>query len=82
MSKLRDLDNLQVPPELPFPAVTKQVAGVVNGIQTDVTCVQFSDKILVTISQNGRLGHWVRCSASPPTRLQANHSSAACTARE
>ncbi|KAH2059390.1 hypothetical protein KXV43_007517 [Aspergillus fumigatus] len=59
MSKLRDLDNLQVPPELPFPAVTKQVAGVVNGIQTDVTCVQFSDKILVTISQNGRLGHWL-----------------------
>ncbi|GAQ03597.1 hypothetical protein ALT_0918 [Aspergillus lentulus] len=59
MSNLLDLDNLQVPLDLPFPAGTKQVAGVVNGIQTDVTCVQFSDKILVTISQNGRLGHWL-----------------------
>jgi proteasome assembly chaperone 3 len=42
---------------------------VVNGIKTDVTCIQFSDKILVTVSQNGRLGHWVRSSAFPPTSL-------------
>jgi proteasome assembly chaperone 3 len=59
MSNLPDLDNLQVPLDLPFPAATKQVAGVVNGIKTDVTCIQFSDKILVTVSQNGRLGHWL-----------------------
>jgi proteasome assembly chaperone 3 len=69
MSNLLDLDNLQVPLDLPFPAATKQVAGVVNGVQTDVMCVQFSDKILVTISQKGRLGHWVRNSASPPTQV-------------
>jgi proteasome assembly chaperone 3 len=60
MSKVPDLDDLQATLNLPFPAATKQVAGVVNGIQTDVTCVQFSDKILVTITQNSRLGHWVR----------------------
>ncbi|PWY80964.1 hypothetical protein BO94DRAFT_153744 [Aspergillus sclerotioniger CBS 115572] len=44
---------------LPFPAVTKQVAGVIQDIQTNVTLVKFSDRILITISQKGRLGHWL-----------------------
>lgn len=45
---------------LPFPAPTKQVAGLVDGVKTDVMVMNFSDKIMVTISQEGRLAHWVR----------------------
>lgn len=45
--------------DLPFPAPTKQVAGVVNGVKTDVTVMSFSDKIMITLSQEGRLAHWV-----------------------
>ena len=44
---------------LPFPATTKQAAGVVGGVQTDVMSVWFSDKIIFTITQKGRIGHWV-----------------------
>lgn len=44
---------------LPFPVATKQVAGMVNGIKTDVMTMSFSDKIMITISQEGRLAHWV-----------------------
>jgi proteasome assembly chaperone 3 len=33
---------------------------LVNGVQTDVMTMSFSDKIMVTISQAGRLAHWVR----------------------
>lgn len=44
---------------LPFPAATRQVAGLVDGVKTDVMVMSFSDKIMVTISQQGRLAHWV-----------------------
>lgn len=44
-----------------YPAVTKQAAGLVNGICTDVKSILFADKIMITISQNGRLAQWVRC---------------------
>lgn len=44
---------------LPFPAATKQVAGMVNGVKTDVMVMKFADKIMVTVSQEGRLAHWV-----------------------
>jgi proteasome assembly chaperone 3 len=54
-----DTSSMQDSLDLPFPATTKQVAGLVNGIQTDVGIMSFSDKIMVTISQAGRLGHWV-----------------------
>ncbi|EPE29859.1 hypothetical protein GLAREA_01019 [Glarea lozoyensis ATCC 20868] len=52
----------------PFPAKTKEVAGLVNGVPTDLTSMYFSDKILITISQGGRLAQWVQVplsSASP-----------------
>lgn len=42
-----------------FPAATKHAAGLVNGKQTDVSSIYFSDKILITISQEGRLSQWV-----------------------
>ena len=43
----------------PFPAASKQAAGLVNGTQTDVSSLYFSDKILIMISQGGRLSQWV-----------------------
>ncbi|KAJ6151018.1 hypothetical protein N7470_007612 [Penicillium chermesinum] len=49
---------LQGSQDLPFPAPTRQVAGLVNGVKTDVMVMNFSDKIMVTISQEGRLAHW------------------------
>ncbi|OQE43095.1 hypothetical protein PENCOP_c003G07578 [Penicillium coprophilum] len=54
-----DTSSMQDSLSLPFPATTKQVTGLVNGIQTDVGIMNFSDKIMVTISQAGRLGHWL-----------------------
>jgi hypothetical protein len=42
-----------------FPAATKQAAGLVNGAQTNVSSVYFTDKILITVSQGGRLSQWV-----------------------
>jgi len=45
---------------MPFPAATKHAAGLVNGTETDVFSVYFSDKIMITISQGGRLSQWVR----------------------
>lgn len=51
------LDDTQV--NIPFPAATKQVAGNVNGVKTDVMYISFADKIMITITQNGRLGQWV-----------------------
>lgn len=48
------------PVQSPFPAATKQVAGLVNGTATDVTSIYFADRIILTISQGGRLSQWVR----------------------
>ena len=42
-----------------FPAKTKEVAGLVHGVPTDLTSTYFADKILITISQGGRLAQWV-----------------------
>ncbi|KKK23505.1 hypothetical protein P175DRAFT_0511226 [Aspergillus ochraceoroseus IBT 24754] len=59
MADIFDSNHLQEALNLPFPAATNQVAGVVNGIHTDVMCIKFSDRIMITISQKGRLGHWL-----------------------
>ncbi|KAH8682954.1 hypothetical protein BGZ60DRAFT_427430 [Tricladium varicosporioides] len=56
------------PVPMSFPAVAKHVGGLVNGVQTDLSSVYFADKILVTISQGGRLAQWIQVpliSASP-----------------
>jgi hypothetical protein len=45
--------------ETSYPAKTKQASAVVAGIQTEVMCLTFADKILVTITQEGKLGQWV-----------------------
>lgn len=59
MAKPFDLNNFHEAIDLPFPAATRQAAGMVNGVKTDVMSVSFSDKILVTVSQKGRLPHWL-----------------------
>lgn len=56
-----DVQSMIPPPEnVPYPASTKQAAGTVGGQPTDIMVVSFQDRILVTITQNGRLAQWVR----------------------
>ncbi|KFA62171.1 hypothetical protein S40285_01699 [Stachybotrys chlorohalonatus IBT 40285] len=43
-----------------FPVQTRKAIGRVNGISTEVTSVGFSDKIMVTISQEGILSQWIQ----------------------
>lgn len=45
--------------ESSFPARTRQASGFINDVHTEMISVTFSDKILFTISQDGRLAHWV-----------------------
>jgi hypothetical protein len=52
-----EMDDTHV--NAPFPAPTRQVAGEVDGVKTDVMIMSFADKIMVVITQNGRLGQWV-----------------------
>lgn len=59
MAETLDLNSLSEILNLPFPAQTKQAAVKINGVLTDVLSMGFSDKILVTVSQEGRLAHWV-----------------------
>ncbi|RVX71051.1 hypothetical protein B0A52_03416 [Exophiala mesophila] len=44
---------------IPFPAATKQAAAEINGVKTDVMSVSFADKIMITITQGGRIAQWV-----------------------
>lgn len=53
-----NMDETQV--TIPFPATTKQTAGEVDGVKTDIMSISFADKIMITITQNGRLSQWVR----------------------
>lgn len=43
----------------PYPAGTKRTTGTVAGVHTDVMVVSFADKIVMTITQGGRLAQWV-----------------------
>ncbi|OAL55511.1 hypothetical protein IQ07DRAFT_639186 [Pyrenochaeta sp. DS3sAY3a] len=43
----------------PYPARTRTASSTIKGLETIATAVNFADKILVTITQNGRLAHWV-----------------------
>ncbi|KAF7944258.1 hypothetical protein EAE96_010660 [Botrytis aclada] len=52
----------------PFPARSKTASAIVNGRDTNVCCMYFADKILITITQGGKLGQWIQIpltSASP-----------------
>jgi proteasome assembly chaperone 3 len=57
MQSLEINDNGVEPSQ--FPAATKQAACLVNSVHTEVSSVYFADKILITVSQGGRLPQWV-----------------------
>ncbi|KAJ9139261.1 hypothetical protein NKR19_g7520 [Coniochaeta hoffmannii] len=50
-----------------FPAPSKHANGLVNGVETEVSSISFSDKIVVTVSQDGRLAQWVQVPLSAPS---------------
>ena len=45
-----------------YPVKTKQAAGLVGGTLTDVMLFSFADKIMITVTQEGRLAQWVSIS--------------------
>lgn len=45
--------------ESAYPAETKQAAEQINGILTEAMVISFSDRIMVSVSQEGRLAQWV-----------------------
>ncbi|KAI8960537.1 hypothetical protein F5Y11DRAFT_263213 [Daldinia sp. FL1419] len=53
--------------EAPFPAQSKAATGTIDGIPTEASVVLFSDKILVTLSQEGRLSQWIQVPLSAPS---------------
>ena len=61
ISKLHHHSTMAVPDtrEDDFPAPSREISGNVGNIPTQVTRLDFSDKILLTISQRGRLSQWV-----------------------
>jgi len=55
----------------PFPARTRQAARILDGLRTDITVTKFSDKIMVTIAQEGYgLGHFVCLYIHPNSHLR------------
>ena len=44
---------------LPYPAQTRQATATINNVPTSITSIAFADKIMITITQNGRLGQWL-----------------------
>ncbi|KAJ4989025.1 hypothetical protein SVAN01_05463 [Stagonosporopsis vannaccii] len=56
----------------PFPARSKAASSSINGLNTTVTSLSFVDKILITITQQGRLAHWVHV----PLDISATDASA------
>ena len=54
---INGMDDTKV--TIPFPAPTKQAAAEINGVKTDVMYTSFADRIMITITQNGKLGQWV-----------------------
>lgn len=44
---------------IPYPAQIRQVTSKISDLTTTCTLTSFSDKIMITVSQNDRLGQWV-----------------------
>ncbi|CAF9911516.1 MAG: hypothetical protein HETSPECPRED_000358 [Heterodermia speciosa] len=42
-----------------YPSTTKRAAGMINHVLTEVHATYFLDKIMVLISQEGRLAQWI-----------------------
>ncbi|KLU92835.1 hypothetical protein MAPG_11797 [Magnaporthiopsis poae ATCC 64411] len=50
-----------------FPAPHKIATGTVGGISTEASSMTFSDKIMVMLSQEGRLAQWIQVQLSAPS---------------
>lgn len=55
-----------------YPAPSKQTNGLIDGIDTEAMVMNFADKIMVTLSQEGRLSQWVYSGSLPSLRSQLN----------
>ncbi|KAI1390919.1 uncharacterized protein F4822DRAFT_166830 [Hypoxylon trugodes] len=53
--------------EEPFPAQSKFAIGSIDGLPTEASVLHFSDKILITLSQEGRLSQWLQVPLSAPS---------------
>lgn len=53
------MDSNAGPIPSPFPARSRTTSSTIASIPTTVTSVSFTDKILLTVSQAGRINHWV-----------------------
>ncbi|CAJ2508241.1 Uu.00g094270.m01.CDS01 [Anthostomella pinea] len=60
------MNSAQVTEE-PFPAQSKRATGPIDGVATEASSLFFSDKILVTLSQEGRLSQWIQVPLSAPS---------------
>ncbi|KAI2608864.1 uncharacterized protein GGS25DRAFT_293809 [Hypoxylon fragiforme] len=58
--------------EQPFPAQSKSTIGPIDDIPTEASVLYFSDKILVTLSQEGRLSQWIQIPLSAPSPATVN----------
>ncbi|CAA9963908.1 hypothetical protein PTMSG1_07267 [Pyrenophora teres f. maculata] len=58
MAAVTTADDYVVTPT-PYPARSKTATVAIKNIETTATTVNFADKILITVTQNGRLAHWV-----------------------
>ncbi|MCJ1395780.1 hypothetical protein MMC18_008666 [Xylographa bjoerkii] len=56
-----------------YPASAKQVAGLVDGQITDVMTMYFTDKIMITITQDGRLAQWLQVPLGSNNPGRADH---------
>ncbi|KAG7123429.1 hypothetical protein HYQ45_013918 [Verticillium longisporum] len=59
------MDTNEEAREQSFPAKTRQALGTINGVATEANSVWFSDRIMVTMSQEGRLSQWVHVPILP-----------------
>ncbi|GAA5822063.1 hypothetical protein JCM11251_004844 [Rhodosporidiobolus azoricus] len=55
------------PPPPPSVIPTAQRARIINGVHTDVLVQSFADRILVIVTQLGRIGCMIQVSPPPPT---------------
>ncbi|KAI9802781.1 MAG: hypothetical protein M1833_001380 [Piccolia ochrophora] len=58
---------------VPFPGQTKQAASIIDGIHTDVMSIAFADKIMITVTQAGRLAQWVHVPLNSSNPNFADH---------
>ncbi|KAA8911112.1 hypothetical protein FN846DRAFT_897764 [Sphaerosporella brunnea] len=58
-----------------YPATTKRAAGFVNGLPTDAMVLGFADKILITVTQEGRLAQWFHVPLDSAHRVLTEASS-------